>query len=103
MNKYIKSFLISAVIAFIGAIIYAAATSKGVMYSPGITTTEMDALSYTEASTLMQSRAHEVSAYDFLASSIGASWFWLNLVKLWSAMLLVSFVSFLITDKWRNA
>lgn len=102
MNKLTRIIIVSSVIAFIGTFTFSVITSEGVTYSPGISTTEMDSMSYTDASELMASRAQKITAYEFISSSIATSWFWVNFFQLWLVMVTVSTISFVVTEKWQN-
>ncbi len=100
MNKNTKAIIISAVIAIIGSFAFAVVTAKGVMYSPGVSTIEMDTLSYTEVTELMTSRAHQMTTTEYIISNISSKWFWVNILKIWAVMFIVSILSIFITDKW---
>ena len=100
MNKSIKVIIITAIVALLGSFTFAVITAKSVMYSPGVSTTEMDTLSYTEVAELMTSRAHQMTTTEYIASNIASKWFWINIFKIWAVMFIVSIASFFITDKW---
>ena len=100
MNKCIKIIIITAIVALLGSFTFAVITAKGVMYSPGVSTTEMDTLSYTEVAELMTSRAHQMTTTEYITSNIASKWFWINIFKIWAVMFIVSIASFFITDKW---
>ncbi len=100
MHKYTKAIIVTAVIAIIGSFLFAVVTAKGVMYSPGVSTTEMDSMSYTEVTELMTSRAHQMTTTEYISSNIASMWFWKNIFKIWVIMFIVGIMSFFITDKW---
>jgi len=100
MKKNTKAIIISAVIAIIGAFSFVAVTAKGVTYSPSISTTEMDTLSYTEFAKTMTSRAHQMTAVEYISNNITTKFFWLSIFKIWASMFVVSILSILITNKW---
>ena len=102
MNKYIKSLIVCSIVAFIGTTYFTVITHEGVSYSPGISTLDMDTLTYTEVTEIMQERKQTVSAFEFIKISINSIWFWKNVFQVWSIMLAVSFLSFIATDKWVN-
>jgi len=79
MNKSLKAFFISSIIAFIATFSFSIITYEGVMYSPGISVSEMDTMSYTEASDLMAQRATKLSVYEYITSSITTKYYWLIL------------------------
>ena len=100
MKKYSKAFIVSAIVALIGTILFTFATMKGVSYSPAISTEEMETLTYSEVTKLMLERKQETSAFEYISSSIRSGWFWTNTLKFWFLMLVVSFTSFIVAEKW---
>jgi len=100
MNKNTKAIIVSAIIAIIGSFTFSVVTSKGVLYSPGVSSTEMDTLSYTEVAELMTNRARQMTTVEYLSSNIGSKWFWVNIFKMWVVLFIVSTLSIFITNKW---
>jgi hypothetical protein len=102
MNKPLKALIISLIIAFIATFAFSIITYEGVMYSPGISTAEMDTMSYTEASDLMAQRATKLSVYDYITNSVTTKYYWLNFTQLWVVMVIACFVTFLLTERATN-
>lgn len=75
-------------------------TMQGVTYTPGIDETELENLSYSEASELMAKRSHKTTASEFIISNIGSLWFWGYIFRLWLLLFVVSISAIIIKEKW---
>ena len=101
MSKLIKVLIISSVVAFIGTLCFAFITaSEGVTYSPGISSTEMETLSYTELLKIKAEREKRMSPFDAMASNLVTPLFWIEFLKFWIAMVIVSLISHVLIRKF---
>ena len=102
MSKSLTALIISVAISFVATFAFSIFTYEGVMYSPGISTTEMDTMSYTEASELMTQRAKTLSIYEYITSSVTTKYYWVNFVQLWLIMGLACFTTFMLIERATN-
>jgi len=93
MPRTLKAILVCAIIPLIVMFVFFLFEANGTSYTPPISTSEMETLSYNEVLELMNRRGTETSKFESLQLSINNTWFWKNLFSNW----LILFLSCLFT------
>jgi hypothetical protein len=95
-----KALVISALMSFITTLFVTLLTGRGYKYEPGISSTEMETLTYQEVVTLMQQRQVQNSPWEYLSNVLSDPYFLLALVGQWLVLAVVIFLSCWVFVKW---
>ena len=102
MSVWKKAIIVSALSSLATTLLITLLTGRGYKYEPGISSTEMETLTYQEVVTLMQERRLANTTWEYLSNVTNDPYFLLVLLGQWLALAVVIFFSCLALVKWHT-
>ena len=102
MSIWKKAIVVSALSSFATTLLITLLAGRGFKYEPGISSTEMETLTYQEIVALIQERVVPNTPWEYLSNVINDPYFLLVLLGQWLALAVVIFISCWALIKWHT-
>ena len=100
MRAWTKASLCSGGVALVGVIAASIVLGGGKRFSPGVTESELENLSYFDAIELLNERSEQISGLDAFLSSLSHPSYIADLAAAWLAVSLMCLAACLLYRKW---